>query len=75
MKRVTVDKGKNLVILTFNNNFYPRDLIRQAMTDFDEVCDSSFENENFILKPKNDEIEIGKLGYEFYNYLLGLMKS
>lgn len=75
MKRVTVDRSKNLVILTFNDNFYSGDLINQAVADFDEVCDFSFENENFILKPKNRDIDIDNLGYEFYNYLLGLMKS
>ncbi|MBI2558987.1 hypothetical protein HYW20_06720 [Candidatus Woesearchaeota archaeon] len=75
MKRVTVDKSKNLVVLTFNDNFYPKGLINQAMRDFNGVCDSHFENENFILKPKSGEIDIGNLGYEFYNYLLGLIKS
>ena len=75
MKRVTVDKGKNIVILTFNDAFYSKSLIGQAMLDFQEVCDSYFEGENFILKPKNSEISLDSLGYEFYNYLFGLIKS
>lgn len=75
MKRVTVNKSENLAILTFNDNFYSRDLVSRAMMDFNEVCDSHFEGENFILRPKNDEIDINNLGYEFYNYLLGLIKS
>ena len=75
MKRVTVDKGKNMAILTFNNTFYSKNLIEQAMLDFQGVCYSHFEGDNLILKLKSDEINIENLGYEFYNYLLGLIKS
>ena len=73
MKRVVVEN--NAVVMTFNKNFYPEEFIRQSMADFHEVCDSSFEGERLVLKPKTNEIDIQKLGYEFYNYLLGLIKS
>ena len=69
------DTDKNLVILTFNDTFYPKDLIEKSILDFKEVCDSDFQGEKLILKPKNNEIDINTLGYEFYNYLLGLIKS
>lgn len=69
------DTDKNLVILTFNDNFYPKDLIEQSILDFKEVCDSNFQGEKLILKPLSNEIDINNLGYEFYNYLLGLIKS
>ena len=75
MKRVAVDKIRKEVVLTFNDTFYPTNLIKQAMQDFNEVCDSHLEGDNFILSPKNDEVDIDTLGYEFYNYLLGLIKS
>lgn len=73
MKRVVVEN--NTVILTFNKNFYPGEIIRQSMADFHDVCDSGFEGEKLVLKPKSNEIDIELLGYEFYNYLLGLIKS
>ena len=70
-----VDEGKKLVMLTFNDNFYSKDLIEKSILDFKEVCDSNFQGEKLILKPKNNEIDLNTLGYEFYNYLLGLIKS
>lgn len=75
MKRILVDDAKHSVTLTFNDNLYPKKLIEQALLDFQEVCDSNFENEKLVLKPRNNEIDINALGYEFYNYLLGLIKS
>ncbi len=73
MKRVIVEN--NAVILTFNKTFYPEEIIRQAGTDFQEVCEIDYEGEKLVLKPKTNEIDMQKLGYEFYNYLLGLIKS
>ncbi|MBS3101345.1 HxsD-like protein [Candidatus Woesearchaeota archaeon] len=73
MKRVVVEN--NAVILTFNKTFYPEEIIRQSMADFHDVCDSGFEGEKLVLKPKTNEIDMQKLGYEFYNYLLDLIKS
>ena len=70
-----VDEDKKLVILTFNDNFYPEELVNKAIMEFNEVCDSSRQGEKLILKPKDSEIDINTLGYEFYNYLLGLIKS
>jgi len=75
MKRVEIDKGRNLVVLTFNNNFYPKELIEQSALDFKDVCDCNFQDEKLILKPKSSEVDLNNLGYEFYNYLLGLAKS
>ena len=75
MRRINVDKDNNLVVLTFNDNLYPKDLINQSILDFQEVCDSRFEGEKLVLKPKSNEIDMDNLGYEFYNYLLGLLKS
>lgn len=73
MKRVIVEE--NGVILTFNKNFYPEEFVRQAISDFNEVCEASYKDEKLTLKPKTNEIDVQNLGYEFYNYLLGLIKS
>jgi hypothetical protein len=75
MKRLVVDEERNLVILTFNSNFYPKELIENAVLDFKEICDLDFDGQKLILEPKNGGINIHLLGYEFYNYLLGLIKS
>lgn len=48
--------------------------MNQAMKDFKEVCDFKEESGDLVLIPKKG-IDIDKLGYEFYNYILGLMKN
>ena len=75
MKRVSVDKERNAAVLTFNEDLYPQELINKSISDFKEVCDVKFEDKNLVLKPKTKDVNIENLGYEFYNYLLGLIKS
>ena len=75
MKRVEVDKKNNITILTFNKRFYPEELVKRAILDFKDACDASFQNGKLILKPKGGEIGADALGYEFYNYLLALLKT
>ena len=75
MKRVEIDEKSNIAILTFNKRFYPEELVKQAILDFKDACDARFQSEKLILKPKGSEINAGILGYEFYNYLLAMLKS
>lgn len=75
MKRVIINKDGNVVFLTFNNFFYPQELINRSIDDFSKVCESRFEGGKLILKPKDKEVDLQTLGYEFYNYLLGLIKG
>ena len=75
MKRVEVDKKNNTAVLTFNKHFYPEEIVERAILDFRDACDASFQSGKLILKPKGSEINAGILGYEFYNYLLALLKS
>lgn len=74
MERIKINKIKNEILVSFNDSFYKKDFIKQAINDFKEVCDISKEEEYFVLKPKNtSDFEI--MGYEFYNYVLGLIKN
>jgi len=75
MKRVEVEEKNSTVTLTFNKNLYPQELIEQAISDFKDACEAAFQNEKLVLRPKSDEIKADVLGYEFYNYLLGLIKG
>ena len=72
MQRVKVEKNK--VRLSFNDQFYDKKFIELALEDFNEVCTSKWEDHELILKPK-DKLDINILGYEFYNYVLGLIKN
>lgn len=74
MEKVEINKKKNEVIVRFNKNFYTLAHVDQAIKDFSEVCDAKKEENYLILKPKQIE-DLDKLGYEFYNYVLGLMKN
>lgn len=74
MEKVEINKKKNEVIIRFNKKFYTLPPIDQAIKDFNEVCDARKEGSDLILKPKQKET-LDRLGYEFYNYVLGLMKN
>lgn len=74
MARVEINKKKDEVILTFNEAFYDKKFINQTIEVFKEVCDASEDKEYIFLKPKKG-ISIENLGYEFYNYVLGLIKN
>lgn len=74
MEKVEINKEKNEVIVRFNKNFYTLPYVDQAIKDFSGICDAKKEENYLILKPKQIE-DLDKLGYEFYNYVLGLMKN
>ena len=80
MERITVKNDEKEVILDFDTRFYPLNFIVSASKDFSECCwifvdGSNAQNIKIGLKPKSDDIELQNLGYEFYNYVLGLIKS
>jgi hypothetical protein len=74
MEKVKINKAKNEVLIKFNEKFYKKEFIDQAIVDFKEVCDIKKRENGLLLKPK-EEVNIDELGYEFYNYVLGLMKN
>ena len=64
----------NEVVLNFNKDFYDAGFIEQAVEDFKGACEIRKIKENIVLKPKNPG-DLKIIGYEFYNYVLGLMKN
>lgn len=74
MNKVNIDREKNQVTLRFNNKIYTSDVISKTLFEFREVCSSKTENGNIALTPK-DSSDLERLGYEFYNYALCLMKN
>lgn len=75
MKKVVVDKKNKFVKLNFNKQFYKEEFIDLAIRDFSNICEIKKEEGSIILKPKEKELELDTLGYEFYNYILGLIKN
>lgn len=64
----------NEVIVNFNENFYKKEFIEQALVEFKEVCEAERTKEGIVLRPKEPST-MSLLGYELYNYVLGLMKN
>ncbi len=74
MDKVIINREKNEVILRFDNRLYSKEYIDQAIKEFSEICDSREEKENLVLIPK-DISDLDRLGFEFYNYVFGLVKN
>jgi hypothetical protein len=74
MNRISVDAQKKEVSLSFNTGLYSQNHIDQAIADYLDVCEIFKVDETLVLKPK-DEKDLEIIGYEFYNYVLGLMKN
>ncbi len=79
LKRVRVDEGKNQVTVIFDMQFYRPESIRLSVEDFGNCCSARIRSRGdkilVTLSPKRNDIVISTLGYEFYNYVLGRMRS
>lgn len=74
MTRVKINREKKEILLSFNDKFYTEEHINQALKDFGEICDFRKEGKTIVLTPKKGT-DLDRLGYEFYNYVFGLMKN
>jgi len=78
-KKVRVDKKKNQVTVIFDTKFYNSESVNLSIDDFKDCCftklKSGRDKITVLLSPKSNEIDIDTLGYEFYNYVLGKMRS
>jgi len=74
---MNITTKKEQIFITLNKKFYDLSAVKESLEDFKEVCTSIIknnENLEIILKPKDREL-MNILGYEFCNYVLGLMKN
>lgn len=82
MNEFLVDQNKGEVRLAFNSEFYGKGAIEQAGKDFAEVCEAAIGDEKegmikVLLKQNelSDAPDIEIIGYEFCNYVLGLIQN
>jgi hypothetical protein len=79
MERISVNKDERSVSIKFDTRFYPSAHVFRAIQDFSGICTISIDGSgaelSIVMKPKSDEIDIGTLGFEFYNYVLGVIKN
>ena len=61
--------------VTLNNKFYKKNVIQEAIRDFNEVCEARIKNENFDVELEKKDESVENLAEEFANYVLGLMKN
>jgi hypothetical protein len=68
LKRVEINLAKEI---------YSVEMVKCAVEDFKGVCKGSLkEGDNiFVLLELDDKEGLKKIGYEFCNYVLGLMKN
>jgi len=64
--------------LRLNSRFYKKTSVLQAIEDFHDVCSCKFEERDdeilVVIRPKIG-LDPEMLGYEFSNYVIGLMKN
>ena len=76
---VHVDRKLNAVIVRIQTGLYPRATIEAACRDYEPACSAHLTQEGALavveLVPKTKDIPLDTLGYEFCNYLLGLLKT
>jgi hypothetical protein len=80
MEKVIIDRKNRSVTVHFNTKFYPADKIMIAAQAFMESCWAQVDGDKndviqVNLTPKSDDIDLATLGYEFYNYVLGVIKN
>lgn len=81
MSELITDPNRGEVRLSFSSAFYGRGAIEQAGKDFSEACEVAigYESEGeirVVLKPHDDSaVGLDILGYEFCNYVLGLIQN
>jgi len=79
MEKIVIRKEEKEVLVNFNTIFYPINYVIKSIQDFSDSCwisiDSSGESLTVTLKPKLDDINLDTIGYDFYNYVLAVVKN
>ncbi len=80
MDKVRINKKRDETVVFLDTTFYPSEDIMEATRAFSESCWVTAEGDaksimQVNLKPRSKHIELDKIGYEFYNYVLGVIKN
>lgn len=73
-----IEKAKGEVVISLNKKFYDLKAIKESLGDFKQVCSGKVEMAKkeikIVLLSRGGKPD-NTLGYEFCNYVLGLMKN
>ena len=80
MTSVSIDNKNQEVKFSINTQLYGNEFVQEALYAYSKTCWVQVKgNPNnkltVILKPKVDKINLKTLGFEFYNYILGLIQN
>jgi hypothetical protein len=80
MNNIEIDKKNKEVKLLVDTRFYGYGAVFQAAKDYLDSCwvliDGDKENILLVtIKPKTEDIGLETVGFEFYNYMLGLIQN
>jgi hypothetical protein len=79
MEKIIIRNSEKELLINFDTRFYPSKHIIKSIQDFSDLCwvsvDGSEKNLQVKLKPKTDDVDLDTLGYEFYNYVLAVIKN
>lgn len=73
----------DLILLKFNSEIYELNSIKKAIKDYKKVGKINVSNKkkenqsNYLvtIKPHNDTMAKDRIGFEFFNYVLGMMRN
>ncbi len=75
---ILFDKEKGVVDINLNALFYNQEAIKESLREFRGLCNGKISSKAGVisvrLMPK-EKATLNVLGYEFCNYVLGLMKN
>jgi hypothetical protein len=80
MNNTDIDRKNKEVKLVVDTRFYGYGAVLQTAKDYTESCwvlvDGDKNDKLLVtLKPKTNDIELETLGFEFFNYMLGLIQN
>ena len=80
MSNIKIDNKNRAVKLVIDTKFYGPSAIIMAAKEYLDSCwmyvDGDPKDKMIVtIKPKSKEIELKTVGYEFYNFMLGLIQD
>jgi uncharacterized protein YfbU (UPF0304 family) len=72
-----MEKKKMKKIVKLNKDFYHKEVINKAISDFNDLLDVKILDQSYTLEISvlNSDKEFSKISNEFCNYVLGVMKN
>lgn len=66
---------ENKAILKINEKIYSKHIIEKAAKDFSPLCNVNLKGNFIEIIPLGKSIDVKTLSYEFFNYMLALIKE